>query len=254
MVGLPSVELLTAFAAARSGKKATGISHDELLAALKADPEGAAVRLQALLTNPRPSVRAWACIVGAKVSGRRFVPVLLKAFSDRSQEVQEMVISGLNEIDPTGELLRPLTLQMRQRLLTWDVEGGFRIARLLTLLNDTDAAPYLARYLERREIEEYDRRRAESYLIYLTEGLEGVLNRIRDHADHARMDALCKLAFAIGSRDVEPAVEQLLGTAPDQRCRMIAQQTLDALGLARAEGAPPYWDRSLLFDDLPPIA
>ncbi len=244
---MPSVELLTAFAAAPSGKSATGVSYKELMVALKADPDEAAVRLKALLNHPNAQVRAWACITGAKVCGRLFVPTLLAAFSDRSQDVQEAALDALDHMEPDGRLLGPLMLQMRKRLLQWDEEGGFRIARLLTMLNDIDAAPYLARYLERKEIEAYDRRRAETYLIYLIEGLEGVLNRIRNHTDHARMDAFLKLAFAIGSPDVEPAVEQLLASAPDDRCRVFAQQTLDALELARAEGAPPYWNRRLIF-------
>lgn len=248
---MPSVELLTAFAAAPSGKRAAGVSYQELLEAMQADPRVAAERLKALLKHPKAGVRAWACIVGAKVCGRQFVPTLLEAFNDRSQEVREMALSGLEEIDPELQLLHPLMLQMRQRLSKWDGDGGFRLARLLTALNDSEAAPYIARFAQRRDVDAYDRARSEVYVVYLTEGLEGVLSRIRNHADHGRMDILCKVAFFVGSPEVEPALEELIATAPDERCRAIAQQTLDALRGVRSEGPPPYWNRRLNFKSLP---
>ena len=219
---------------------------------MRADPDEAVLRFKALLTDGRPGVRAWACIAGAKACGRKFVPTLLKAFSDRSQDVQEMVISGLLEIDPSGKLLRPLVLQLRQRLLTWEDDGAPRIARLLAILNDTEAAPYMERYLQRLDLDGADKTRGEVFLLYLTEGVEGVLDRIRNHSDHVRMPFLGRLVFALGTADVDPALEQLAATAPDDRCRFIAQQTLEALKAARAEAPPPYWNRMLSYKDLPP--
>lgn len=251
MVEMPSVEVLTAFAKASNGQKATGHSYQELLDAMRADPDEAVVRFRALLKDARASVRAWACIAGAKACGRKFVPTLLEAFSDRSQGVQEMVVSGMLEIEPDGRLLRPLVLQMRKRLLTWDGDAAFSIARLLAALNDSDAAPYVARYVKRKDIDAADRMRGEAYLIYLSEGLDGVLNRIRSHVDHARMPVLCKVAFMVGSSDVEPALEQLLVTAPDERCRAIAEQVLNALKAARAQWPAPYWNHEFDYKNLP---
>ena len=251
LIQLPSIELLTAFAAAPSGKRATGVTYAELLDALKADPDEAAVRLRALLKHPRAAVRSWACIVGAKACGRSFVPELLAAFNDGNQDVEEMALSGLQEIDPEGQLLRPLMLQMRPLLRKWDGEGGFRIARLLVIMDDTDAVPYLRAYLERKDIDASERVRVEVYVSYLTEGLEPVLERIRNHADHVWMFELCNFAFYVGRSDVEPALDRLRETAPDERCRMIAQQALDALTAARAEGPPPYWSRRIHYKNLP---
>jgi len=243
--------VLTAFARAPNGKKATGYSYKGLLEAMRADPDEAAVRFKALVKDARSSVRAWACIAGAKACGRKFVPALLEAFSDRSQDVQEMAVSGLLEIDPSGQLLRPLVLPMRQRLLTWDGDGAPSIARLLAILIDTDAVPYLERYLERIDIDDVDRARGRDFVIYLREGIEGILDRIGNHKDHADMAGFCKIAFSVGAADTEPALEQLLATAPDDRCRVLASQTLDALKAARAEGPPPYWNRRFDFKNVP---
>lgn len=149
MVEMPSVEVLTTFARAPNGKKATGYSYQELLDAMRADPDEAAVLLKAVLQDARPSVRAWACIAGAKACGRKFVPTLLEEFDDRSQIVQEMAMGGLLEIERNGQLLRPILLQMRQRLLKWDPAAAPSLARLLAIVNDTDAVPYLERYLQR---------------------------------------------------------------------------------------------------------
>src|SRR5690348_5491887 len=252
MAEMPSVELLTAFARAPNGKQATGFSYQDLLEALREDPDEAVIRFRALLKDARPSVRAWACIAGAKAAGRKFVPTLLEAFSDRSQAVQEMVISGLLEIDPSAQLLRPLAIRMRQRLLTWTDDGAPRIARLLAILNDTDAAPYIERYLHRHDLDPADRTRGEVFLIYLTEGMEGVLNRIRNHADHDRMPYLGRLVFALGTPDVDTALENLAASAPDERCRLIGEQTLEALKAARSDGPPPFWNRKLSYANLPP--
>jgi hypothetical protein len=251
MADMPSAEVLIAFARAPNPQKATGYSYPALLDAMRADPDEAVVRFRAVLKDARADVRAWACLAGAKACGRKFVPTLLEGFGDRSQVVQEMVISGLNEIDPTGQLLRPLAIQMRQRLLTWDGEGAPRLARLLVMLNDTEAVPYLERYLRRSDIDAVDRARGSDFVLYLREGLDGILGRIRNHIDHADMAGFCKLAYYVGSPNVEPALEQLLATAPDDFCRAVANQTLDALKAARTEGLPPYWYRPFVFKNVP---
>jgi hypothetical protein len=224
-----------------------------LIAGLKTDPIEAERRLNILLKHPKSAVRAWACIVGAKACGRMFVPTLLNAFSDPSQEVQEAVLSGLQAIDPSIELLRPLQLQMRQRLLKWDGDGAPTLAHLLTRLNDIDSVPYFARYLERKDVDRYAHQRGEVYFLYLSEGIAGVFNRIRSHKDHALMAILCDVAYYVGAPEAEAALEQLLEAAPDERCRIIARQTLDALAAARAAGPPPYWNRRLTFKSLPRV-
>jgi len=217
--------------------------------ALRADPLAAMERFNALFRWPRASVRAWACYVGALVCGRDIVPALREMFTDRNQEVQEAVIDGIEEIDL--DELRPVLPAMRKRLLTWDSDGAYRMARLLTMLNDKDAVPLLKRYAERGDIDAFERGWAQVYLIYLEEGLDGVLPRIQYHQDHLGMAGLCKLAFAVGVDEVRPALGQLALTAPDVRCGMIAAQTLDALDAARAEKPPPYWDRRLKYRDPP---
>ena len=140
---------------------------------------------------------------------------------------------------------------MRPRLLKWEADGAARIAHILTRLDDAEAAPYMARYLARKDVDRYQHQRGEVYFVYLTEGLAGLLKRIRGHEDHALMAILCEVAYAVDGPEVEPALKHLIETAPDERCRMIAQQTLEALRLARAEGAPPYWNRRLTFKSLP---
>ena len=42
-----------------------------------------------------------------------------------------------------------------------------------------------------------------------------------------------------------------VATAPDERCRLIAQQTLEALKAARSDGPPPYWNRTVYYKGLP---
>ncbi|TME02089.1 MAG: hypothetical protein E6I71_14595 [Chloroflexi bacterium] len=254
MVDMPSVELLTAFAKAPNGKKATGYTYQELLDVMRVDCDEAIARLKSLLNDARTSVRAWACIAGAEACGRKFVPTLCEAFNDRSQDVQEMVVSGLLEIDPSGQLLRPLLIQLRRRLLVWDGEGAPRIARLLAIVNDTEAVPYFEQYLERSDINVVERARGGDYLLYLREGIEGILGRIRNHRDHAEMAGFCRIAFFVGSPDAEPALEQLHATAPDERCRVLASQTLDALKAARTAGPPPYWDRRFDFKGVPRLS
>lgn len=122
---------------------------------------------------------------------------------------------------------------------------------LLAILNDTDAVPYLERYVRRDDLLDVDRTQGEIYLLYFSEGLEGVLDRIRNHVDHARMPFLGRLVFAIGTSDVDPALEQLLATAPDERCRVVVQQTLEALKTARTERPPPQWNRDFSYENLP---
>src|SRR5712692_9714711 len=95
---LPSVEELAEFATQPTG--ATGSSRNqELIARLRADPRAALERFTALFQWPRASVRAWACYVGAVVCGRDILPALRDMFTDPNQDVQEMVISGIEEID-----------------------------------------------------------------------------------------------------------------------------------------------------------
>ena len=147
---------------------------------------------------------------------------------------------ALIEIEPSGRLLQPVLIGLRRCLLSWEDDAVFGVARLLALLGDADSAPYLARCLERSDIDKWDRMRIEEYLQHLREGINPTLEQIRTHAAHEQMARLCDLAFEVGSPDTEPALEQLLATAPDERCRAIASQTLDALKVARSGGPGPY--------------
>lgn len=245
---LPSVGELVEFAIMPTEAEKPG-QYEELIAALRADPDGALDRFLALLQWPKANVRAWACSAGASVCGRKIIPALRGLFADPSQEVQESVVDGIEDIDP-GEL-RPLLPMMRKRLLTWDGPGAGRMARLLTMLDDKDSVPFLKRYAERSDIDLVDRARAGNYASYLEDGLPSILDRIRNHQDHLRMAGLCKLAFAVGAPEVRPAFEQLATTAPDERCRMIGAQALGALDTALAAAPPPYWNRRLDYSGLP---
>jgi hypothetical protein len=218
---------------------------------MKADPDESAIRFKVLLGDARYNVREWACFAGAKACGRKFVPALLEAWNDRARSVQECAMWARLDIDPSGRLLHALTLEMRKRLLTWDDDAAPGLARILTLLNDVEAIPYMSRYVKRSDLAKSDRERGEDYLLCLTEGLDAILHRIRNHDDHARMLTRAWLAFSTGTAEAEAAFEHLATTAPDERCRAIGDQARAALTTARANGPGPYFKGGLKFKDLP---
>lgn len=238
---MPTVEVLRAFARWRppTQKKVAGLTYAEVKEALKADPDAAIVLFRELLRDRGYNVRYWVCYLGAEVCGLKFVPELQAAFNDRSQTVQEAAMWSLLEMDTSGRLLQPLLPGMRRSVVKWNYDGAFGPVRLLALMNDKEAVPYIERFIARRDIEKWDRTRGEEYLQLLKEGINPTLNRIRDHADHARMLPLCLIAFEVADPDTESALEQLLATAPDERCRSIASRTLDAVRAARAIGPGP---------------
>lgn len=256
MPEMPSVEVLKAFARYRPAgqKKVAGRTFAEVKEALKADPDAAIVLFRELLTDRGYNVRYWVCYLGADVCGLKFVPDLQAAFSDRSQTVQEAAMWSLLELDRSGRLVQPLLAGMRRAVVKWNYDGAFGPVRLLALMNDADAEPFIVRYLQRSDIEKWDRIRGEEYLQHLREGIEPTLERIRDHTDHAQMARWGHLAYDVGDSRTESALEQLLATAPDERCRMIASQTLDALKVARTKGPGPYLIHSdLRYHDLPKV-
>ena len=253
---MPTVEVLRAFARWRppTQKKVAGLTYADVKEALKADPDAAIVLFRELLRDRGYNVRYWVCYLGAEVCGHKFVPDLQAAFNDRSQTVQEAAMWSLLEMDTSGRLLQPLLPGMRKSVVKWNYDGAFGPVRLLALMNDKEAVPYIERFLERPDIEKWDRVRGQEYLQHLNEGIEPTLARIRDHADHAQMARWCHLAFDVGAPGVETALEHLLATAPDDRCRMIASQTLDALKMARSKGPGPYLLKGgLKYHDLPKV-
>ena len=239
---MPSLEVLRAFARWRppTQKKVAGLTYAEMKEALKADPDAAIVLFRELLTDRGYNVRYWVCYLGADVCGLKFVPDLQAAFNDRSQTVQEAAMWSLLHLDPSGRLLQPLLPGMRRAVVKWGMDGGFGPVRLLALLGDTDAIPYLERYVARPDIDKHERARGEVYLLYLREGIQPILEQIRNHEGHDQMYARCMLAADVASSDAESALKDLIANAPDERCRATASTNLDALRKARSYGPGPH--------------
>jgi hypothetical protein len=204
---------------------------EQLTIALANDPAANSDTLNQLLRWRDSRVRFWALGAAERIYPRGdYIRVLKAAMRDPDEAVRDDAIGRLADLAP--EDVRPLAKSLASRLGGQIPSGekGF----ILWTLAKIRALEATQQILDLRS-QEPDwtqlARVADVVLLYLTEGEQAILDKIRHHGDHKRMEELCTLAWhVLGTTGASAALIEAEAHAPDDECRQRCREALRRLG------------------------
>ncbi len=192
---------------------------DQLLARLVDDPSGSSIVNQ-LLTWPIGDVRFWALEAAMRIQSRQeYVRALDQAVQDRDDDVRSEAIGRLVDVAPDHVL--PLARSLAERLLA-KIPSLEKVFILWTLakIGAADALPQIALLRSTEPDWAQLSRVCDVVSVYLTQGEQPVLDSIRLHGDHVRMEEMCTLAWhVVATPAARDALDQCLANTPDEECR-----------------------------------
>jgi HEAT repeat protein len=199
----------------RASEEALGRAYE----AMEADPDLARDVLDRLLRHRNKNVRSWATMIGGDLFKAGFTPRLLRMVKDRDEEVRSIARMQLQQYDRPA--LASMAEELRSKLLaTEDDDEGRQLSSLLGEMRDRDSIAALRSVASRPSTGWGARRLAGAFIVYIEEGAEGVLRRIREHSDHELMHGLVPIAYyTIGTEEAREALSWCASNAHDERCR-----------------------------------
>ena len=227
MTGLTAEDLLPLILTEEDVSSAKRLN--EVFRELEANPDLAWSILTRLATRPEADARMWAAAIGADLFGQRYSQVLLRMLRDRDPDVRNMALTELTKHDPaTVGAARSTLLEMLSN--ERDEMNAIQLLHVLGGQRDAAAVDEIRKWAATPGRWPLSQRRAEVTVLYIEEGAEGILARIREHKDH---DLMLELMIAARSwtprQDAIAAVRAGLERADDARCRELYQKSLVAL-------------------------
>ena len=192
---------------------------DQLLSRLQDDPSGSSIVNQ-LLAWPIGDVRFWALEAAMRIYSRHeYVRALDEAVHDRDDDVRSEAIGRLVDVAPDHVL--PFANSLAKRLLA-KIPSLEKVFILWTLAKSgaADALPQIALLRSREQDWSQLARVCDVVSVYLTQGAQPVLDSIRLHGDHVRMEEMCTLAWhVLATPAARDALDQCIANSPDGECR-----------------------------------
>ncbi len=133
--------------------------------------------------------------------------------SDGSLEQAQTFASILDEVIPANSLAKRLLAKIPS------LEKVF-ILWTLAKSGAADALPQIALLRSREQDWSQLARVCDVVSVYLTQGAQPVLDSIRLHGDHVRMEEMCTLAWhVLATPAARDALDQCIANSPDGECR-----------------------------------
>jgi hypothetical protein len=208
-----------------------GAPLERVMRVLASNPLPASRVIQQLLSWPDGNVRFWALAAAELIYPREtYIQALKKATTDRDEAVRADAISRLTDLAP--DYVRRLAKSLASRLKD-DLPPGDKVFLLWTLAKTRahEAMPKIADLRASEPGWTQLARVADVVLSYLELGEQPLLDRIRLHSDHERMEELCTLAWhVLSTHQAHEALEVGLADAPDEECRQKCREALRRFG------------------------
>jgi hypothetical protein len=199
---------------------------EQLLTRLQIDPNARSIVKQ-LLAWPIGDVRFWALEAAMRICSREeYVDALDKAVHDRDDDVSSEATGRLVDVAPDHVL--PLARSLAARLNS-KVPSLEKVFLLWTLskIRAVDALPQIAQLRSREPDWTKLSRVCDVVSLYLQAGAKPILDSIRSHGDHVRMEELCTVAWhVLATPAAREALDVCAATAPDEECRAKCNEAL----------------------------
>jgi hypothetical protein len=191
----------------------------QLLSRLEIDPMRRSIVTQ-LLSWPVGDVRFWALEAAMRIYSRQeYIDALGRAVRDSDDDVKSEAIGRLADVSP--DHLLPLSRSLAERLNA-EIPSLEKVFLLWTLAKITavDALPQISQLRSTEADGTQVSRVCDVVSLYLKEGAQPVLDSIRNHGDHVRMEELCTVAWhVLATPSAREALDECAANSPDEECR-----------------------------------
>jgi hypothetical protein len=199
---------------------------EHLLSRLQNDPSRRSIVRQ-LLSWPIGDVRFWALEAAMRIYSRRdYVDALDKAVRDPDDDVSSEALARLVDVAP--DHVGPMARSLARRLNT-EIPPLEKVFLLWTLakIRAVEALPQIAQLRSKEPDLSQLSRVCDVVSLYLKEGATPILDAIRRHGDHLRMEELNTVAWHVVSTPAaREALEECAANAPDDECRGKCEEAL----------------------------